>query len=285
MPARNDTPLTAEQQALVAQWSGLIVWAKNRWRGLARRLGDDFDSHAAMGLIYAARAFDPGRGFAFPTYASRVIHHRLLRATHSERVIPVPFHRSLEGAPRTLSINSKSGRAFDMAAPHEEEASQSAADVRAVLRSALPCLSPGQARATRLVFLDGLTQRDAAAVLGVTPQAVGVQCLAAMRSLREVLRLNSCGEVFLANPLPLTTRNALKIRSTIIDRGPLGLCDVARLSGLNLQAALGAIRSRRGWFCRRKIGRTTCWELTQRGVIAGQRMEGVVARQLRMAGA
>lgn len=284
MPARNNTPLTPEQQALAAQWSGLIVWAKNRWRGLARRLGDDFDSYAAMGLIYAARAFDPGRGVLFSTYAARVMFQRLVNATYSERLIPVPYHRDLSEAPGVVSIDSTHG-SLDPADPREEEATQSAEDVRAVLRSALPCLSPGQARVARLVFLDGLTQMDAAAVLGVTVQAVNMRCQKAVRIFREVLRLNSCGEVFLANPLPLTTRNALKIRSTIIDRGPLGLCDVARLSGLNLQAALGAIKSRQGWFCRRKIGKLTRWELTPRGVIAGQRMEGVVARQLRMAGA
>lgn len=65
------SPLSAaEQDDLARQWSGLALWwAKKRWPGVKGADLDDLVGELSLGIVRAARTFDPGRGCHFKTHA------------------------------------------------------------------------------------------------------------------------------------------------------------------------------------------------------------------------
>lgn len=77
------SPLTQEQQALVCQFLALAY--KLGHQEARNRNARDWDateeivSEALESLVHAARAFDPGRGFRFSTYAVWTIRRRFQR--------------------------------------------------------------------------------------------------------------------------------------------------------------------------------------------------------------
>ena len=71
-------PLTAEQQSLASQWSGLPVYVVNRWY---RRLNES-DREEALGvaslaLVEAAARYDETKGVQFNTYAVRCLWYQV----------------------------------------------------------------------------------------------------------------------------------------------------------------------------------------------------------------
>lgn len=67
-PRRQITPLTRDQQQLVAKWQGLLVSVGRRiWH---TGIPEDAKSEGNIGLCIAAMKFDPARGVKFNTYAT-----------------------------------------------------------------------------------------------------------------------------------------------------------------------------------------------------------------------
>lgn len=97
-PNVNPNALTPEQQELVTDNVSLLHWVAlryfNRSPFLQSRFAnsDDAVSAGAIGMVKAARLFDPSRGFKFSTYATNVIERCILRAAQEELVVRIPIN-------------------------------------------------------------------------------------------------------------------------------------------------------------------------------------------------
>jgi len=115
----------AERDRMVLEHIGLAIAAGNSvrpWRyGMAL---EDANQIGQLGLVYAANAFDPRRGWAFTTYAWHVVRRALWTAVGNE----VPFIRVPHDAARLGHRGQavrqwpelRSGEAMDGADPREE---------------------------------------------------------------------------------------------------------------------------------------------------------------------
>jgi RNA polymerase sigma factor (sigma-70 family) len=109
------------------------------------RLRDEFDSAAALGLVEAALAFEPGRGAKFSTYARPRVVGRLRDAWRSHAGQPTPLPLEVEPA------------------YHEP----SPLDLADALDHRLRPLPPRNRTVCRLIYRDGLTQVECGRVLGL----------------------------------------------------------------------------------------------------------------------
>lgn len=69
--------MTEERQKLVTDNLGFAHMIANRYRSMNLEF-DDIVSVAYVGLVRAANAFDPDRGFKFTTFAAKVITNEIL---------------------------------------------------------------------------------------------------------------------------------------------------------------------------------------------------------------
>lgn len=80
-------PLTDEQRALVDENQGLAYLTAYRMVNegcVPKSMTEDAVQEAMIGLMQAARAFDPGRGFAFSTLAACCCRNRIRNAIAKE---------------------------------------------------------------------------------------------------------------------------------------------------------------------------------------------------------
>jgi RNA polymerase primary sigma factor len=136
----------------------LKVARQYRGRGV---LMEDLVAEGNLGLLEAARRFDPGRGTKFITYAMWWIRKRILQAFHDRAPLP-GIHLSLDWAPDHHA--SLLDRLPDPAAVHPELALLGRAD-RQVVRAALARLTHRERHVLSLRYgLDGeaaLTLKEA----------------------------------------------------------------------------------------------------------------------------
>jgi RNA polymerase sigma-B factor len=153
---------------------------------LARRYGsetegaDDLAQVAAVGLVKAARRFDPARGapfaaFAVPTILGELRHH--LR----DRGWPVRMPRTEPGErarlwPRAVPLPDEA----QLAAPDELEGTED----RLFVESLLARLRRKERLIVRRYFLQGCTQVEVARELGVSQMHVSRMLRRALESLR-----------------------------------------------------------------------------------------------------
>ncbi|MER6432612.1 sigma-70 family RNA polymerase sigma factor [Streptomyces sp900105245] len=82
---------------------------------------DDLFQHGALGLMRAARKFDPGKGFKFSTYATWWVRQSITRGIADEgAVIRIPVHmheqiRKVANAERSLAAQGRPATAADVA--------------------------------------------------------------------------------------------------------------------------------------------------------------------------
>ncbi|MEV6401568.1 sigma-70 family RNA polymerase sigma factor [Streptomyces bobili] len=82
---------------------------------------DDLFQHGALGLMRAARKFDPAKGFKFSTYATWWVRQAISRGIADEgAVIRIPVHmheqvRKVALAERTLAIQGRPAGVADVA--------------------------------------------------------------------------------------------------------------------------------------------------------------------------
>ncbi len=174
--------LTAEQQSLAERYLPMAR-ALARPARLAHPGGSaDFAAVALAGLVEAARSWDPARGVKFSTFAR----WRVLGAIKdARRAAALRGYAGDPDPPRVASLidlrcgvtrHDLHGHAFDRDVPAEwngrvvtarpdrpvGEALESAEWVESRLRN----LPPKQAAAARAVYLEGMSQGEAAAALG-----------------------------------------------------------------------------------------------------------------------
>jgi RNA polymerase sigma factor (sigma-70 family) len=169
VPRVRFAPLSPEQERRVLDNERLAFW-------LARRFGrrwpwldvDDLKQEALVGLVKAARGFDPSRGAAFSTYCVRAVCRRLehyAQREARERHASIqpgysPDHGGEEGQHGRDVVDPRSAR------PQEcREAAELARWLLSQVREPDGWL-------LRAYYLDGLSARQLAAALGISPTGV-----------------------------------------------------------------------------------------------------------------
>jgi len=176
--------------------SGQLVSENVEW---ARRLGakfvrhgretEDAQSEAVLGLLDAARRYEPERGVPFRAYAARRVWGWLQDwARRDGPLSRQQYRRVANGEERPVRIGHlpEFGPSAEFDGFHDVEA-------RDMFEAACLALTPKQRRAARLVILEGIPQKDAARVLGVSPAAVSLLVTAATKVLRRRMQRRSEG--------------------------------------------------------------------------------------------
>jgi RNA polymerase sigma factor for flagellar operon FliA len=182
----------AEVEQLVQQNAGLVRYVVDR---VLRRhfVGDmereDLISWGMMGLLEAARRWDPERACAFSTLASIVIESRVLRGVRRDGK---PTH-----AAATLSLDAlvfeegaggQGARLVDQIASDQDVEGQLLdSETRTAVRSALAQLPPPHRRLIERHFYEGIPIAELAEELGVSRQAVYVRQRKILGRLRDLL--------------------------------------------------------------------------------------------------
>ncbi len=161
--ARPVARLTAPARELAAEH---LAFARALARPFKEQYPDEweeFESAACLGLVEAARDFDPGRRIRFGTFSALKILGKL-RDVRRERI-----RRTKHEAPELdLRRDRAAGgsivaEAVDHRPPVADELGR-AEDLDAHLRK----LPPGHRRALRLIYLDGFSQAEAGRALGLS---------------------------------------------------------------------------------------------------------------------
>ena len=158
---------------LFSAYEGLLAKAA-RQRHLAP-LGDDALEAARVSFWDAMISYDPTRGVPFPGWAKAKVYGDLWTLFKQARR---RWNREI------LPENDDEGFTARLSAP--DAALERIADDDAFLALLRP-LTPRAQKLLRLLYQEGLTQREAAARLGVSQQAASAMQKRALKKLREML--------------------------------------------------------------------------------------------------
>lgn len=179
----------SDVQRLVNDNRTLVEWTVNRYLDRHVVTGaerEDLVSWGLMGLLSAARAFDPSRGLRFSTLATLAIERSIMRGAMQAD--------SRKG--RTLSLDealSEGGpgegetRWVEMIRDEGAEREMGRTEELALLRRGMSRLRPEQQRLIQAHFFQGYSLADLARQWGTTRQAVAGQLRRALKSLRRAL--------------------------------------------------------------------------------------------------
>lgn len=173
--------MTKEQEKLVVQNLRLVKWVLGRMvrneyhRGILLAFGeDDAFQIGCIALMKAAQAWDPNRGAAFSTLAVYYIRGHLFRALHRRR-----------------HTRKHSAEVHQLVAEEEiEEDSNPFLDIEdhEWLVHHMQYLRDKDRHCVQLVFLDGKTNKEVAALYGVSPQAITRRIRRAIAELKVFAR-------------------------------------------------------------------------------------------------
>lgn len=179
-------PLTEEQKQLVAEHVG---WAE---KVAKRRINhcvslEDRTQDAVLGLVDAARSFDPARGVKFETHAYARVIGEILDAERSAGTGPAVkiSRRARENGYAEIKVTSveacnmannlgggRDAIASDFLFVDDAPPIADAVDRRDAIDRALTSLSVKEREAVRLYWLEGRTMKQAAAAIGVSESRV-----------------------------------------------------------------------------------------------------------------
>jgi RNA polymerase sigma factor (sigma-70 family) len=178
-----------EVHRLVDENRSLVEWSVNRFMDRHAVSGaerDDLVSWGLLGLLSAARAFDPERGLRFSTLAALAI----------ERSITRGAMQADNQKPRTLSLDEcltegtqSDGEIRWVETIRDEGAEREImrTEELALVRRAMSRLRPEQQGLIHAHFFQGYSLADLARQWGTTRQAVAGQLRRALRSLRRAM--------------------------------------------------------------------------------------------------
>jgi RNA polymerase sigma factor (sigma-70 family) len=184
--------MKAEQdvEQIVQQNTGLIAMLVGRTLRRCPRLPsvydyDDLYSLGNIGLLSAARTYDPERGVAFSTYAYRCIEHAIMGALKREwdQQIDCVCLSQLPGEEDENQIEEQ----IADAAPDASAMAFSRCD-RELLETAMAGLSKRQAEVIRSIYFEGEPISQIAHRWRLSMQAVQKQHLLGLKSLKQRLR-------------------------------------------------------------------------------------------------
>ena len=182
----------AEVERLVSDNRKLVDYMVNRYLkryyvGTMDR--DDLVSWGMMGLVNAARAWDPARSRSFSTLACRAIERMIIRGVNRE------WHPEREQATVSLDQLISGGQQeggedrFVDQLPADEDVEQEmlSTERQVALRSALETLSPEKRELIDRHYFEHESVQDIARDLGLTRQGVYSREKAIFKELRERL--------------------------------------------------------------------------------------------------
>jgi len=178
----------AEVQRLVQDNRTLVEWSVNRFmagHAVSGAERDDLVSWGLMGLLSAARAFDPGRGLRFSTLAALSIERSIIRGVmRSNR--PGGQMLSLDEA-MADSGGENETRWVEMIRDEGAERDLDRTEQTELLSTALDGLRPEQRRLIQAHFFQGYSLADLARQWGTSRQAVAGQLRRTLKSLRRTM--------------------------------------------------------------------------------------------------
>lgn len=196
--------LTDAERETVDRNRGLVYALAKRME-LGRRLSDDAIQAGFLGLMRAARKYDPAKGVAFSTYAAYWIRQGIGRHFENNHMVHVPVHVQRNTRPepaakwgRMLREEMGARAAAAMVRPESIQATgrEPAApdpareverdDVIARVRAAVSALPPREAEVVRR-RMDGETIKAIGEAMGLTPDGAKRVGRKAHARLREML--------------------------------------------------------------------------------------------------
>jgi RNA polymerase sigma factor for flagellar operon FliA len=201
-------PLTEDQKALVVanvKYAEILAMRRRTfWTSLEDRTQD-----AYLGLIDAARSFDPEKGCTFKTHAGRRIIGAMIDAEREAGVGPVVkiSRRARENGEAEIKVvqiqamdvpDQRGNRtlfASDLVFVDDSPPVSDDIDRRDAIDRALSGLPAKERAAVRLYWLDGMTKKQAAAVLDLSESRVSQMTTRTLPRLREHRALAPYAEV------------------------------------------------------------------------------------------
>lgn len=179
----------AEVRRLVNENRTLVEWSVNRYLDRHSVSGadrDDLVSWGLLGLLAAARAFDPERGLRFSTLAALAIERSIMRGAMQAGNQKGPT-LSLDEALSEPGCGDGETRWVELIPDEAAEGEIRRAEELALLRRALARLRPEQQQLVHAHFFQGHSLADLAREWGTTRQAVAGQLRRALKALRRAL--------------------------------------------------------------------------------------------------
>ena len=183
----------AEVQQRVREHQKLVDYMVNRYLkryyvGSMER--DDLISWGMIGLVQAARAWDPTRGTSFPTLACRAIERMIVRGVRREwRPDEARATVSLDASLADDASDEVRERFVDLLPAEDDlEARILASETEVTVRRALDELEPEQRELLQRHYFEEEPVREIAQHLGVTRQAIYLREKLALRQLRQKLQ-------------------------------------------------------------------------------------------------
>jgi RNA polymerase sigma factor FliA len=182
----------AEVDQLVRQNEKLVDYMVNRYLkryfvGSMER--EDLISWGMIGLVQAARAWDPARSAAFSTIACKAIERMIIRGVSREwRPDEARATVSLDEAMFDSQSDSSQERFLDLLRAEDDVEEQIvSSETGLTVRQALARLDPAQRDLLQRHYFDDEAVRDIAHDLGLTRQGVYLREKLALRQLRQQL--------------------------------------------------------------------------------------------------
>jgi RNA polymerase sigma factor (sigma-70 family) len=183
-----------EVNRLVQENRKLVDFAVNRYlkrfhvEGMER---EDLISWGLMGLVYAARAWDPGRGLQFSTLAVTAIERMISRGVRTEWR-PNEAHATLSLDELLTGEEGADGsreRHLDQVQDDSDNVEDQIVELetRLTLRKAVAELSPEQQWVVQKRFYEDRTLQEIARDVGTTRQAIHLRERAILQALRRKL--------------------------------------------------------------------------------------------------
>jgi RNA polymerase sigma factor (sigma-70 family) len=184
-------PMRAEHEVrrLVDENRSLVEWGVNRY--LARHVvsgadRDDLVSWGLLGLLSAARAFDPGRGLRFSTLAALAIERSIARGA-IQAGNQKGMALSLDEVLHDNSSGEAETRWVEMIRDEGAEREMTRTEEMALLSRSLDHLRPHQQQLVEAHFFQGYSLADLARQYGTTRQAMAGQLRRTLRLLRRTM--------------------------------------------------------------------------------------------------
>jgi RNA polymerase sigma factor (sigma-70 family) len=178
-----------EVNRLVQENRKLVDFAVNRYlkrfhvEGMER---EDLISWGLMGLVYAARAWDPGRGLQFSTLAVTAIERMISRGVRNEAHATLSLDELLTGEE---GADGSRERHLDQVQDDSDNVEDQIVELetRLTLRKAVAELSPEQQWVVQKRFYEDRTLQEIARDVGTTRQAIHLRERAILQALRRKL--------------------------------------------------------------------------------------------------
>ena len=183
------TPLTAAQCTLVEENLGLVSYAMNKVPVYRFDSREDAFQIGSIGLMKAARSYDPNKNTLFPTYAMTCITNELRMALRHINVSNPSGRTCSYDTPLTNS-NGESFSLLDLIPSFDEQPDERYISRETLTRviAALKGMEDPDACQIIGMIVRNCRQEEIAAVLGITQSAVSRKLRKIRSALQEAIR-------------------------------------------------------------------------------------------------